>query len=278
MTAKPRIESARNVAIPNTNRKLGRSSFARGRTRTNESTMPTSPAASTGGLVRSFMKCASRCGQLLDRHAPAERERRAGRVVRRVQRVAGHEPVRSGPDRPARPAPTRPRPAAGDAARRTAGKARKRRSAARPPAAAARRRRAARRPRSRAAASRPRAPPPTRSAPGTGRRCSRARRGTRSPGARAAAARRSSPTTSPKIAVREAEAADHERDEPGDADADDGAAAVLAERGQHGRQRDPQRVLGGRAVGVEARQLAVAAAPGPRPASRSSRRPSRPGR
>ena len=62
MTAKPRIDSARNVAIPNRNRKLGSSSFARGRTSANESPIPAIPAASTGGLVRSFMKRASRAG------------------------------------------------------------------------------------------------------------------------------------------------------------------------------------------------------------------------
>ena len=48
-------------------------------------------------------------GSWLDRHPPPERERRAGRVVRRVQRVAGDEPVRAGPDQRARRGPRRPR-------------------------------------------------------------------------------------------------------------------------------------------------------------------------
>ena len=61
MTAKPRIDSARNVAMPKTSRKLGTISRLHGTSR-KASTIPSSPAASTGSFVRSFMKFSSRSG------------------------------------------------------------------------------------------------------------------------------------------------------------------------------------------------------------------------
>ena len=223
MTAKPRIESARNVAIPKTNRKLGRSSFARGRTSANASD-DARPARHQHGRLRQVVHEVRRGAPGAARSARAGRARapsgscsststsgRRSRASRSPVQITG---ATTHPDDlgRAREPPVRPQ----------RGKARKRRQQPGLRAQQPGRREQHEDRASRAAASRPPAPPPTRAAPGTGRRCSRARPGSRSPAARAAAARRPTPTTSPKIALAKPEAADHERDEPRHADADDG--------------------------------------------------------